>query len=114
MKRDAMQLTVSGPNLHRAYLLCVQASDFIRHLAVPDIPEPQRAVEVTRADEVLIPGAAHRVAAAVADDGTQAVALVQVPHFDASVCAAADCPERGAGTAVNTAHLQHTRTLRVT
>ena len=70
----------------------MQPSDFIRHLAIANVPEPQGAIKMARAYDVLVPCAAHGVAAAVANDGAQAVALVQVPHFDASVCAAADRP----------------------
>ena len=55
---------------------------------------------------MLVPGAAHRVAAAVADNGAQAVTLVEVPHLDAPVCAAADCSQGGAWAAVDTTHLE--------
>lgn len=87
----------------------MQASDLVRHLAIANIPEPQGAIKVTRANNVFVPCAAHRVAAAVADDGAHAETLVQVPYFDASVCAAADCSEGVAWAAVHTAHL-HNRT----
>jgi L-aminopeptidase/D-esterase-like protein len=106
-------VTISGPDLHRANLLCMQPSHFIGHLASPDVPEPQSAVKVTRTDEVLIPSAAHRVAAAVAHDGAQAVTLVEVPYLDGSICAAADSSERRAWTAVHTAHLHKARRRRV-
>ena len=102
-------LTISDAGLHRADLLRMQASHFICHLAIPDVPKPESAVKVARTDDVLVSGAAHRVAAAVAHDGAQAVALVQVPHLDGPVCAAADSPQGGAGTAIHTAHLQHNR-----
>jgi len=102
-------VTISGADLHRANLLCMQSSHFIRHLATPDVPEPQSAVKVTGTDEVLISGAAHRVAAAVAHDGAQAVTLVEVPYLDGPICAAADSPQRGAWTAVHTAHLHKAR-----
>ena len=71
----------------------MQASDFIRHLAIANVPEPQGAVKVARANDVLVPCAAHGVAAAVAYDGAQAVALMQVPDFNASVCATAYCSQ---------------------
>ena len=87
----------------------MQAGHFICHLAVPDVPKPESAVKVAGTDDVFISGAAHGVAAAVAHDGAQAVALVEVPHLDGPVGAAADSPQGGAGTAVHTAHLQHTR-----
>ena len=61
---------------------------------------------MTRADDVFISGTAHRVAAAVTDDGAHTEALVEVPHLDASVCAAADCPQGVARAAIHTAHLQ--------
>lgn len=101
--------TISAANLHRANLLSMQSSHFIRHLATADVPEPQSAVKVTGTNEVLIPSAAHRVAAAVAHDGAQAVTLVEVPYFDGPVCAAADGPQRRAWTAVHTAHLHKAR-----
>ena len=100
------RLTMPAANLDRADLLRVQASDFISHLAIAYVPEPQGAIKVTRADDVLVPSAAHRVAAAVTDDGAHTEALVQVPYFDASVCAAADGPQGVAWAAVHTAHLQ--------
>ena len=87
----------------------MQASHFICHLAISDVPKPESAIKVAGTDDVFISGAAHRVAAAVAHDGAKAVALVQVPHLDGSVGAAADSPQGGAGTAIHTAHLQHNR-----
>lgn len=65
---------------------------------------------MTRADDVFISGTAHRVAAAVTDDGAHTEALVEVPHLDASVCAAADRPKGVARAAVHTAHLQERQT----
>lgn len=87
----------------------MQPGDLIRHLATPDVPEPQSAIKVTGTDEVLIPTAAHRVAAAVAHDGAQAVTLVEVPYLDGPVCAAADSSQRRAWTAIHTAHLHMAR-----
>ena len=43
------QLTMPAANLDRADLLRVQASDFISHLAVAYVSEPQGAVKATRA-----------------------------------------------------------------
>ena len=54
----------------------MQAGHFICHFAAPQIPKPESAIEVPRADDVLVPGAPHRVAAAVTDDGACAEALV--------------------------------------
>ncbi len=84
----------------------MQTSDLIRHLAITDVPEAQGAIKMARTDEVFVPRAAHGIAAAVANDGAKAVALVQVPNLDASVCAAADSPKGGTRAAVHTAHLQ--------
>lgn len=104
--------TIPSANLDGADLLGVQASDFISHLAAANVPEPQSAVKVSGADDVLIPCTAHRVAAAVADDGAHTEALVQVPHLDAPVGAAADGPKGVAGAAVHTAHLKARKTIR--
>lgn len=98
--------TIPGANLDGADLLGMQTSNLIRHPAAACVPEAQRAVKVTGADDVLIPGAAHRVAAAVADDGFCAEAPVEVPEFDAAVCAAADCSQGVAWAAIHTTHLQ--------
>ena len=97
--------TAPGADLYGADLLCVQASDFICHLAAAYVPEPQGAIEMTGANDVLISGTTHRVAAAVTDDGAHTEALVEVPHLDASVGAAADSPKTVAWTAVHAAHL---------
>lgn len=59
---------------------------------------------------MLIPGTAHRVAAAVADDGAHTEALVQVPYLDAPVGAAADGPKGVAWATVHTAHLTEGKT----
>lgn len=93
-----------------ADLLGVQASDFIGHLAAANVPEPESAVKVAGADDVLIPCAAHRVAAAVADDGAHTEALVQIPQLDAPICAAADSPKGVTWAAVHTAHLTEGKT----
>lgn len=103
----AALLTRLGADLHRTDLLCVQPSYFICHFAIPEIPKSKRAIKVPGADHMLVSGASHRVAAAVADDGARAEALVQIPHLDAAICAAADCPRGCAAAAVDTAHLQH-------
>lgn len=100
--------TIPSADLDGADLLCVQTSDLIRHPAAACVPEAQSAVKVTGADDVLIPGAAHGVAAAVADDGFGAEAPVEVPQLDAPVCAAADCSQGVAWATVHTAHLQPT------
>lgn len=84
----------------------MQPSHFICHLATTQIPEPESAVKVAGTNDVLISRAPYGVAAAVADDGACAEALVQVPHFDAAVCAAAYGPCWRAAAAVNTADLQ--------
>ena len=84
----------------------MQSSHFICHLATPQVPEPESAVKVARTNDVLISCAAHRVAAAVADDGACAEALVQVPHLDAAVCTATYGPCCCAAAAVDAADLQ--------
>ena len=84
----------------------MQASDFIGHLAAAYVPEPQSAIKMSGAYDVLISGTAHRVAAAVADDCAHTETLTEVPHLDAPVCATADCPKRVAWAAVHTAYLQ--------
>lgn len=98
--------TIPSSDLDGADLLRMQASNLIGHPATARVPEPECAVKVAGADDVVVASAAHRIAAAVADDGAHAEALVQVPQLDAPVCAAADCSQGVAGAAVYTAHLQ--------